>query len=392
MKKRIKCPRMSSTKGSNLLGLVARRLVPVHNPRDIVACIVNTASNSFKTAEAVVEIMRRRLIGFEPEQASHVLLACHRESLVLPEDIVTDLRECLVQGPLRMEPLQFIRALEILNRMQGPRWDPLTIPTQTISRLTEISSAHSLLKLCRMGFAGVSSRILERALSLLKAGDLQLSQRCELAFFLNESSFLPSFSISQGIPSLAVPFSLAYCVAWNQEELFHVVMRHLPRAISSLASRQAQLVLWTLLSRGDTVDGPLINRLRLLANLDGWACVQTKNMCLSALDEEFELPYPLRIPSRMGLDRHHNLIQALGKSIPQNCGISVRCNQVMDGKFFVDLLVNESTPVVICLDEMDPFFRIHSRFLPPKVRVVSAQALGNGYTFPNTIFSSSMVS
>ena len=378
-------------RGSNLLELVARRLVPIHNPRDIVACIVNADSNSLRKTEAVVEIMKNRLLGFEPEQASHVLLACQRQSLILPEDIVIDLRECLVQGPFKMQPHQFIRSLEILNRMQGPRWDPLTIPSETVSRLTEICSADSLLKLCRMGFAGVSSHILRRALSLLKAGDLQLSQRCELAFFLNESSFSPSFSDSVEIPSHAVPFSLAYCVAWNHEDLFHAVMRHLPRAISSLASRQAQLVLLSLLARGNTDDAQFVSRLRFIADLDGWACVQTKNMCLSALDEDFELPYPIRIPSRVGLDRHHNLIHALSESISKNHGVSVRCNQVIDGKFFVDLLLNNSNPVVICMDEMDPFFRIHSRFLPRKVRVVSARELGSGFTFPNT-FLSSMVS
>ena len=371
--------------------LVARRLVPIHNPRDIVACIVNTDSNTFRKTEAVVEIMKNRLLGFEPEQASHVLLACQRQSLILPEYIVSDLRECLVQGPFKMEPHQFIRSLEILHRMQGPRWDPLTIPSKTVSRLTEICSADSLLKLCRMGFAGVSSHILKRALSLLKAGHLQLSQRCELAFFLNESSFLPSFSSSVGTASLAVPFSLAYCVAWNHEDLFHAVMRHLPRVISSLASRQAQLVLLSLLARGDTVDAPLVSQLRFIADLDGWACVQTKNMCLSALDEDFELPYPIRIPSRLGLDRHLNLIHALSESIPKNHGISVRSNQVIDGKFFVDLLVNESRPVVICMDGMDPFFRIHSRFLPPKVHVVSARELGSGFALQNR-FLSSMVS
>lgn len=359
----------------HLLRLFGSRQLPTHAPSDIIAAIVNSARCPKAEGSAVVDQLRNRLLAFKPHQASQVLISCANAKRELPSDVLHDLRETICGGPSEMEPVQFVRSLEILQMMQGPQWDPISVPDNVIIQVINASSPASIVRLCRLGLvSGIRTR--DHALSIVTPGSISAAHACELAFYLNQPDLLPMESTLHELPALVVPYSLAFCVAWNNESRLGSILNALVSSFRSLSSEQAQFALWLLLARGYTGSDAIVQQLFNISGHVPWNCIQTKHLCLSRLDDQYHVPYPIRVPTIGGVARKLTLVNTIQESFKarEKCE-DVKANQIMQGKYFVDLMVKGKQSMILSMSEYDPVFRIHSKFLPPDILCVNAAGL-----------------
>jgi hypothetical protein len=355
---------------SRLVHLFAKKQLPIHAPQGIVAALVNAGAENNSSSSVILDQLRSRVLAFKPEQAFQVLFSCRRANISLSPDLVEELRECLIGPSFRVEPSLLVHSLEILRRMEGPFWDPSSIANEAIVRriAEDACSASELLKLCRIGF-GAKSSILNRAIFLLQQGAVSIAQSWELALYLNDPALVAVLD-PEAIPRSALAFGIAFSAAWNHAKIFQLLFDRVTRnTANSLSPLEAQLVLSCLLARRVSSSHPLLNHLRIVADRGEWNCLHTKHLCLSLMDNDFEVPYPIRLPLLGGQGRKLALLQRLRTSLEER-GAKLELSPVVNGKFFADLRVNEAKSVLISTDPHDPFFRINAQLIPEQTMMV----------------------
>jgi hypothetical protein len=335
--------------GRSALGLWREGSIPSHSLEDILGIFSYGDFEKQSSVDALFDQLRRRIMGVSPLLSLQFLIRFSQIPLPIPADILDDLVDCLQEPSDQLHAHEYVRGMELASKLTGPHWDPLEfINSKRLNQVVSESAGESLVRLCGARLSFLDS-LKERAISI--RASLSALQQSKLAFYTGEEVLLPCNPAS-------IEYSMMYSAAWNQEIV--ISRTDLESRMKSLSAKQAQNTLWALRAMQESPP----ENLSTIAESGVWKNMSVKHECMLRIGED--IPFPVRIP-QVSLKRRQSALIHLQNQLK---GHEIKLH-VTRGGFMYDFTVNGKYGILAAIPH-DPFFKIHSRFLPQDALVVHA--------------------
>lgn len=339
---------ISSSSASKLF---AKNSIPSRRPEDVVALFANSAPTISSRAESgpLFDHLRDRILGFHASHALQILSILDRfnATLLPPQVVLDDLKDVIVSGKLGTGEL--VKGLEILAKFQGSLWDP-----QDVHPLVIADHSFSVAQAVRLAMIGIPVDVpMVDDSSLVSA---------KLALLHNKPELVANVDT---VPLAAIPYVAMTHAAWLKSSALPSRWHDRAQtAVPAMEPGNAQMTLWSLLAMGYDASHPLLVSLYTVASRGVWKSLAMKNQCMLKMEDDFDVPYPVRIP-QIAAKRKLAMIDAIALTCP-TADKNIRLHN-----HFIDLRIGNKLILVNPVPK-DPFFQIYKRHFPADVAEVSS--------------------